>query len=247
MSETRWKKTKYIKTSDAGPFDTHTWEYELLLPTPLADWDVFDYWEKERVESMSQLLEKDDILFDVGAEHGWMSVVFARFCDVFLIEPTKEFWPNIKETWIHNCTTSPKGTFCGLIGTETNFTEEINYKGWPNEAGGPLIEKNKYQYINEHEEGTRIITIDDLVSRSGVKPTALSIDVEGFELSVLEGAMNTLLMNDMKVWISIHPDLMMKALGKPAQYVLNLMDAIGYHGVHLATDHEEHWFFLKKP
>lgn len=240
---TQWKKVKYIKTSDAGPVEEHKWEYEIELPEPLASWDVYDYWEKERVYSMSKLLDQGDILFDVGAEHGWMSVIFARFCQVFLIEPTKEFWPNIKETWVRNCSTSPVGTFHGLVGEKTDFDEPVNFKQWPNAAGGELIDKNKYQYLHEHESDIKTITIDDLVERSGVTPTALSIDVEGAELIVLKGAIKLLTEKNMKVWVSVHPDLGEKY---GATSVPKFMSDLGYKAELLAIDHEEHWLFIKK-
>ena len=83
---TEFKKVNYLRKGESLDY-----EFSLMLPVPLADWDVFDYWERERVESMRDNLIEEDILFDVGAEHGWMSVVFAGFCNIFLIEPTKEF------------------------------------------------------------------------------------------------------------------------------------------------------------
>lgn len=242
-----WKKVRYIKTSDAGPFSEHTWEFEIELPEPLASWDVFDYWEKERVYSMSTHLDRSDVLFDVGAEHGWMSVVFARFCDVFLIEPTKEFWPNIKETWIRNWNVAPIGTFQGLVGNKTDFDQEINFKQWPDAAGGNLIDKNKYQYLHEHESDMKTITIDDLVKRSGVTPTALTIDVEGAELLVLQGAEKTLQIPGMKVWVSEHDDLALRDYGVKPGKIERFMSKLGYRGDVLATDHERHVYYHKFP
>lgn len=239
---TNWKPVNYIKTSDVGPYENHKWEFQITLPEPLANWDVFDYWEKERVHSMRDNLNPDDILFDVGAEHGWMSVVFAKFCKVFLIEPTPEFWPNIRETWLKNVDSYPIGCFCGLIGEKSNCQQDVFR--WPKECTGELIDKNKYLYLNQAPEGTKILSIDDLVKLSNVKPTALTIDVEGYELDVLKGANKLLSENSIKVWVSIHPDLAEK-IGNSKNEVMDYMLSLGYVANYLSTDHEEHWLFTK--
>lgn len=244
---TNWKPVNYIKTSDVGPYENHKWEFQITLPEPLANWDVFDYWEKERVHSMRDNLKQHDVLFDVGAEHGWMSVVFAKFCKVFLIEPTPEFWPNIYQTWKNNVIDQPVGCFCGLIGEKTNYQEENDHNPsfiWPKEIKGELIGDNKYLYINSAPKKTKIISIDDLVARSKIFPTALTIDIEGYEIFALRGAQKLLSENSIKVWVSIHPDLAEK-IGSSKNEVMDYMLSLGYIANYLSTDHEEHWFFTK--
>jgi FkbM family methyltransferase len=239
---TKWKKVKYLKIPWQTTNEAADWQFEIILPEPLASWDVFAIWERERVLSMRDNLTKDDILFDVGAEHGWMSVVFSRFCKVFLIEPTPEFWPNIFQTWIKNNDYDPEGCFCGLIGDKSNCKPD-NF-AWPKEFAGDMIDKNKYLYLDQCSNDTQIITIDDLVARSGVKPTALTIDVEGWELSVLKGAYKLLSENKIKVWVSVHPDLASK-IGIGENDVDNYMKSLGYVGKLLAVDHETHMYYQK--
>jgi FkbM family methyltransferase len=235
---TEFKKVSYLRRGESLDYD-----FTIMLPVPLADWDVFDYWEYERVRSMHDNLNKDDILFDVGAEHGWMSVVFAKFCDVFLIEPTKEFWPNIYETWKANTKKEPAGCYSGLMSHKTDDTLEDF--SWPKESEGELIDVNKYEYINQNSGNIGQMKLDDLVERSGVIPTAITIDVEGAELLVLQGAKRTLAENNLKVWVSIHPDLMEKSFNHTKNDIHNFMEKLGYSKEYLATDHEEHWLYTK--
>lgn len=234
------KKVKYLRQGESFNYD-----YELMLPEPLASWDVFDYWERERVESMRENLNKDDILFDVGAEHGWMSVVFAKFCKVFLIEPTKEFWPNIYQTWRANNQYEPVGCYSGLLSNKTTDSD-IKSFSWPDEIEGVLLKAMKYQLINDKPDDVKELTLDDLVKRSGIIPTGVTIDVEGAELLVLQGAKKTLENNAVKVWVSIHPDLMKKNFDHKPSDIHIFMERLGYLKKYLATDHERHYYYSKK-
>ena len=116
---------------------------------------------------------------------------------------------------------------------------------WPKESKGELVSVNRYEYINQHSVGIKQMKLDDLVERSGITPTAITIDVEGAELLVLEGAEKTLTENDLKVWVSIHPDLMEESFNKTKADVHRFMENLGYSKRYLATDHEEHYLYLK--
>ncbi len=238
---TKWKKIRYIKIPWEATDDEAVWKYELLLPEPLASWDVFSKWERERTESLEKNLKKDDILFDVGAEHGWLSALLGKFCNVFLIEPTKEFWPNIRQTWEKNLETKPAGYFSGLVGDKGD-KKKLNYSEWPTESNGELIEKLKYVYIHDNSENVPVKTIDQIVKESNVIPTALNIDVEGAEMLVINGAANTLKRYKPLVWVSIHGDLI-KGYNSSEEKLVKKMESLGYVGELLATDHEKHYFF----
>ena len=238
---TKFKKVNYIKDNlKASPEHTF-YHYKLQLPEPLCNWDVFDYWERERIESMHDNLVKKDILFEIGAEHGWMSVILSSFCKMFLIEPTKEFWPNIYQTFEANKCPTPIGCYSGLVGRKT--TDNIKDFSWPDNIHDEMIGANKYEYIDQHSSDIKQMTIDQIVKRSGIVPTALNIDVEGSELEVLIGATQTLKKYHPKLWISIHPDLMLQRHKHTKKKLFNKLEKLGYKSEHLATDHEEHWYF----
>jgi FkbM family methyltransferase len=195
---------------------------------------------------MAHHLEPGMTLFDVGAEHGWMSLLGADMVgpeNMVLIEPTDLFWPNIKATWERNYNTPPKGCFDVLVSDKTT-KQGPRGCGWPAYSDGPLIDRNSYRYIWDNEsDPVPEMTLDDLVERSGIVPDALTIDVEGAEHLVLNGATQTLLDHRPLVWISIHPDLMLKHYDALDSEVHEFMSVIGYHGQHLADDHESHWLF----
>lgn len=240
--QVEWRKTGILRDED------RSFEYTFDLPRPLADWDVWDYWERERFHSMRDHLKPGMALFDVGTEQGWCNLIYASMVgpgSMVLIEPTKEFWPNIKATWERNYETAPALMYSGLLSDKT--TDQTwqwpGWRVWPECASGDLIDRNKYQYIHEHSGDVPEMRLDDLYLRSGIVPAAITMDVEGAELLVLRGAQHVLREYHPLVWISIHPDLGERDYGvKPAQ-VHAFMESFGYTGTHLADDHESHWFF----
>lgn len=232
-----WKTVNFIRQGESFNYD-----YKLVLPEPLASWDVYDYWERERIDSMRDNLSHGETLYDVGTEQGWLNLVYARFVgpeNMVLIEPTKEFWPNIKATWEKNFKSDPAYCYQGLFSNEsTNLKLK---KGWPESASGKLIDRNKYQYIHDNE-GIDQIRLDDFANLTKI-PDAITIDVEGAELHVLNGAYNTLKNYKPKVWVSIHPDMMERDYNVTKDQLLKYMTDLGYEPEYLATDHEEHWYF----
>ena len=238
---TEWRNVGYLRKPD------RTFEYTLTLPRPLADWDVWDYWEKERIHSMAAHLTHDDVLVDVGAEHGWMSLVFASMVgpsNLVLVEPTDRFWPNIRQTWERNFGgVLPRAAWRGLFAADTTATN-LDSTPWPAESVGPLIDKLAYTYIHEHPECPRV-RVDAWVARTGIVPTALTIDVEGAEWEVLLGGHEVLDRYHPKLWVSVHPDLMLRDYGSDAEgFMEYLVKGFGYEATHLATDHEQHFVFL---
>jgi len=237
MSE--WREIGYLRKGES--FD---YEYQLSLPEPLASWDVFDYWERERINSIRDNVRGEDVLFDIGSEVGWMSVILARFCKIFLIESSGYFWPNIYQTWVRNVDDKPVGCFYGLIGEKSDIFGDLKFD-WPDEISGEMIDKNSYQYLHDHQGNINILSIDDLVKKSKVVPTALNIDIEGAEFLALKGAKKLLSENNIKIWVSIHPDLMVR-YNSNKESVFKYMADLGYKYELLAVDHEEHFYFRKK-
>lgn len=225
--------------------ETRIYDYELELFHPLAEWDVWDYWERERIQSMQQHIKQGDVVFDVGAEQGWMSALISKYMSdqVVLVEPTSEFWPGIKAIYERNNLRIPVKSFLGFATDETT-KGRIDELGWPNEAkDDDVIEKRKYR--NVYDSGDSFIDcrkIDDF----GVVPDHLTIDVEGAELKVLKGAEQTLRKHKPLVWCSIHPDMALRDYGHTREDILFFMDDCGYEAELLAVDHEHHILFTPK-
>lgn len=238
-----WKKVNYLRQGESLNYD-----YTLYLNEPLASWDVWDYWERERIESMRANLKKGDILFDIGTEQGWCNLVYATMVgpeNMVLIEPTPEFWPNIKALWEKNYNVKPRAFYEGFFSDKTTEKGD-SFTHWPFEAlGDEIIDRNSYKYIYQDRDIPQI-TIDDYVARTGIIPTALTMDTEGAELLILNGAKKTLAEGNINVWVSEHDDMAKRDYGINANDIADFMKRLGYSRKVLATDHERHVFYKKQ-
>lgn len=218
------------------------WTY--WVPDSIADWDAPSHWERKRLASMQEHLKPGDLLVDVGTEHGWLTAVYGGFCgyeNVVLVEPSPEFWPNIRLTWERNGFPPPLAcyqTFCGAA--DAGDYDVPNW--WPDCAVGPEIGAMAYRYINQH---TDIATVTvDTIQLEVIRPiNAITIDVEGAEMLVLQGAETVLTDTRPLVWVSIHPDLMLRDFDTHPRELHQFMLDRGYVGSRLEIDHEQHWLF----
>ena len=211
-----------------------------------GDYSVRKGWEFERFRSLQENLKFGDVFFEVGAEHGWMSAIIGREFvgagNMVLFEPSPEFWVNIWKTWSYNGLDEPLGCYQGFVGTET--TQEPQ-EGWPAAADqlAPEHPSMAYRVIGKHSDVPATITIDDYVRLTGHVPDAINVDVEGAEIHVMRGAVETLRDHKPLVWISIHPDMLIRDHDSSKEEFLAFMGEQGYSAEFLGTDHEEHWLF----
>jgi FkbM family methyltransferase len=217
----------------------NTWE--IIAPDHIADWDAVTGWEIERIRSMMDTLQPGDVLYEIGAEHGWMAALFAQRvggANVALVEPSPDLWPNIRKCWSANGYPSPLATieaFCSEVNVDSPSVTP-----WPESSIGDECPTLAYRSLPDHDQ-IPSITIDRIVDRIGVAPKAISVDVEGAELHVLRGARRTLKQDKPWVWLSVHPDLMEKWYGHRPRQIKDVLRAAGYSHRVLGVDHEQHW------
>lgn len=224
--------------------------YKVKMPDFLAVWDAWPNWERARFASMEENLTKGDVLFDVGSENGAISCIYAGFVggeNVCLFEGTPEYWPNIRETWEANGLPNPRGTWCGLVSDRIRHAHVDHnlspVNGWPDCAFGDLTPARSYKYIHEHGSDIPQITLDIYSAKRNVIPDGITVDVEGAELVVMRGAHDILENYRPKVWISVHPDLMLKDYAHTPRQLHEYMESFGYTANLLAVDHEMHFFY----
>lgn len=226
--------------------------YKVKIPKFLASAHLWwGDWEKERFRSMEENLKRGNVLFDVGSEIGWQSAIYAQFVgpeNMVLIEPCPELWPHIKATWKANGHENPRSTVIGFLSDkiydpQNGFKGE--HRGWIPQANREKILANtKFYHIDENSEDIGQSSLDWLVDISGVIPSAITIDVEGAELKVLQGARRILEDQKPLVWLSLHEGFVNRPGVDPKNDDVHaLMASLGYAGEKLGVDHEEHWLF----
>lgn len=215
-------------------------------------------WEKERLASMFLNIASNDYILDVGAEEGDMSALFASWVhergDVYLMEPNPKSWPSIKAVWDANPgLAAPWATFVGFASDETanvpggaQWLDKVrSHHGWPDEVNGPVDPEHGFRHLAQETDTTAQVTVDQFCRILSERtegfhpPTVITIDVEGSELRVLQGARRTLGRHRPLVWVSVHPQFMPR--GHTSEF-FRFMDEMEYRVTHLADDHEAHYF-----
>lgn len=216
-------------------------------------------WEVERLAAMAAVIKPGDVVYDVGAEQGDLSALYAQWSraadggGVVLIEPEPAYWPQIAATWRENDLPGPLGAFVGFASDRDEFLPDpeidpkIGVDGltspgeWPVCADGPIVGDHGFRNLSERAHDTPQVMLDEIAQWVG-PPDVITIDVEGAELVVLRGARGVLTDHRPVVFVSVHPDFM-GAYDTTVNGLHAYMRKRGYLARHIATDHEEHWVF----
>ena len=153
---------------------------------------------------------QDDIVVDVGAQYGDYAVLCAGYYKVkkaYCFEPLnsnfKEIEKNIKLNKLKNIS-----AYNVALGSENKMIK-ITYNGDMAGIEGGRTQKTYLKTLDSYR----------------LKPTILKIDVEGFEMDVLRGAVKTIKRYHPKIIIETHTSKLRKE-------VLSFLDDIGYKVKH---------------
>lgn len=225
--------------------------WPLLLPAHRAARPEWPWWEATRLAAMRSVIGPDSVVLDVGAEEGDFPALYATWgATVMMAEPNPRVWPNIAAIWKANHLEPPLWTWPGFLGApedDRGATQPTWFvRTWPEQANGEVIGDHGFCQLYERPDRPSV-TVDDVVLKVAA-PTVITMDVEGSELRVLEGAARTLELTMPDVFVSIHPEFMAEHYATPdgVQVVRDFMADHQYpYESHrfLAIDHEHHWWF----
>jgi FkbM family methyltransferase len=162
-------------------------------------------------------------VIDVGAFHGWYSVLLSSRAKVgdrlVSIEPDSKAMPALYQTLAVLATFSPEIIFVPLPFAVGN--------GQPLTVSFPQGPEGHPRFGNEPgQDLAKGITVDAIVRELGLRPTFVKVDVEGAELFVLEGMKRTLAEYRPTVMLEVHP--YWQPVGKTVENVRDLLLLNGY-------------------
>ena len=147
---------------------------------------IKDGFELNTVALFKTLVRSSDVVFDIGANIGCTSILFAENCHaVYSFEPSPTTFSFLKRniSSANLCNVTPINIALGSIACESELTFAPS-----NRSGGFVSDKTKAS--NGHTvEKIKIERADDVAKSLELYALDfMKIDVEGFEKSVIEGA-----------------------------------------------------------
>ena len=189
--------------------------YYLILRVKLGDGTVFDvggssaliyfssdeelstveYIRKEESEIISRVLskiEKDDIVWDVGANIGVHSCLFAEKAEkVVAFEPYK---PNVNSLRKNKLMNNLDIEICRIGLSDNNGREEISIpekespgNQWPALLPNDMSESRKESLENSEKKEIKVKKGDTIIGEKISLPNVVKVDVEGASMNVLKG------------------------------------------------------------
>lgn len=227
-----------------------------------------DFAELERanLEALAEVLRPGMVVYDVGTEHGEFAAFAASIVGdgkVHCFEPTPEHWPSIRATFEANGI-EPGGCWPGFVADRNRASWRDHLReGWPAVSTmDPLVDETHHSVVTERPD-LPAITLDLYAAMTGCEPDVITIDVEGAEVLVLDGARNLLDRRRPIVHVSIHPPDFLARFPAPQriidqrpesarrmpwgceqEQVFRIMAEHDYRARFIAHDHETHWQFV---
>lgn len=221
--------------------------WPLILPEHRAarpEWLIENGgWEVERLAHMHDYIAPGQTVYYIGGEEGDMAGLIASWgAGLVIAEPNELVWPNIRAIWDAN-NLGPVATYNGFCGAADSHNWETGFSEcWPVSAYGEVIGNHGFKELRD-PGGRPVITVDTLAKELPT-PDVLSMDVEGSEWEVLQGAEKTLRKHHPAIYLSLHPEFMIQQYGKYSAEVRGWLQDMGYHETLLEWPlHEAHFFY----
>ena len=186
--------------------------------------------EREVLELLVDLMRSGGIFYDVGANFGIYSILLAKAMgargQVIAFEPDRQNYERLEKNVKLNGVTNVR-CFRKALG-EASAKATLYHKDRSPMQSSLLVRPGAESSGSEQvdvEEGDRLVAAENLPI-----PTAIKIDVEGYEYCVIQGLRNTLTQPCCKfVSVEIHPD----RLPPPTttDQILDLMKSLGFNRI----------------
>lgn len=228
--------------------------WNIKLPEHRAarpEWYTEEGWEKPRLEAMHDRIHPESNVIYIGAEVGEMPALCAMWgAHLIIAEPNERVHPTIREVFQANSLPMPYfyAGFCGRVSSPNSADGWCST--WPASSYEPMVTDHGFKELRD-PGGRPILALDD-IDKAGVNiqfrwPDIISMDVEGSEWEVLQGAERMLRQHHPILFVSLHPEFLIDQYGKYSYEVRRwLRDEIGYRETLLQYEHEAHFMYEPK-
>lgn len=156
---------------------------------PIESLNFLNYEEKD-ADMILKLVPEHGVVFDVGANMGWYSLLISRnfkSCQVHAFEPIPKTYSYLEENIKLNQLTNIVTHTFGLSNECKDLTFYFYPEGSGNASAKNLSERADAELITCHVE-----RMDDFVSENELHVDFIKCDVEGAELFAFQGGVKTL-------------------------------------------------------
>ena len=187
-------------------------------------------YEAEVTNLIKRAVKKDWVVADVGTQHGYYTLLFARLVGkqghvyAFAPDPVsyRRLMNNVQRNHYKNVVAVPKAA-TDRIGVAKFYVTTLGY------GKDTMFPKPNYPHA-PHEFPTT--TLDNEIP--GI-PHFMKVDVEGAELLVLEGAKRILQSPDIGIVLEFHPRILARTKNVPAD-MLETLHSMGFLTFTIKTD-----------
>lgn len=182
-------------------------------------WLLFYGIKAEPRDSLFNLLKSEMTVYDIGANIGETSLVFSRRCSlVYAFEPDPETNRRLRDHLSINMVENVI-TFELAAG---NSNASVSLMRTDHNSGGNRITSDSTGSTVE------VCRLDDLVMHKNLKfPSLIKIDVEGYELQVLEGAIDIITKSRPIIFSEVNDQLLKQNNGS-ARSLIDFLELHGY-------------------
>jgi len=191
---------------------------------PLEILNFGDYEERE-LQMVRSLINDNDFIFDIGANVGWYSMSIAKAIptvQIYAFEPIPQTFNYLNANITRNNFANIKTFNYGL----SNENKEVTFFYYPEGPGNSsLTDLSGNQTVQKIACCVR--KMDDILSEKSIRVDFIKCDVEGAELFVFKGGINSI----RKFKPVIFTEMLRKwskKMGYHPNEIIHLMKGIGY-------------------
>ena len=158
----------------------------------IAPIEIFNFFDYEKNESivMENLVSDGDNYFDIGANIGWYSINIAaarRFAKIYSFEPIPSTYIYLQKNIELNSVPNIKIHNFGF----SNKSGEFPFYYYPEGSGNASL-ANVSGRTDIKTIQCKVKTFDNYIAETGLRVDFIKCDVEGAELFVFQGAIDTI-------------------------------------------------------